>query len=216
MIAKGSGAMAADDMAWRAAAADLSTGGPIGSYDRVVAPKGTDMDRPAHRCADRPTDRGFFSAVDRAGLRWGVDGVVLTPGGADGQDLARALQRELRHLPVVMLHDRLLPGGDLVEHLAIGPGGVTVVASWSAGEPPAVRARVTAVQELIGDLATVEGALCVEGEEVATRLHPLEVDGIIVDRPKAVAELAARDGDLRDYELTALVEFLDGALPPAL
>jgi hypothetical protein len=137
-------------------------------------------------------------------------------GRVDEHDLARALQRALRHLPVVMLHDRLLPDGTLVEHLAIGPGGVTVVARWSGGEPPAVRPRVTAVQELMGELAAVEGALCLDGEEPAVRRHPLEVDGIMVAGPKAVAALAARDGDLRDYELTALVDFLDAALPPAL
>jgi hypothetical protein len=136
--------------------------------------------------------------------------------GVDEHDLARALQRALRHLPVVMFHDRLLPDSTLVEHLAIGPGGVTVVARWSAGEPPAVRAWVTTVQELLGELATVEGALCLDGEEPVARRHPLEVDGIMVAGPKAVAALAARDGDLRDYELTALVDYLDVALPPAL
>jgi hypothetical protein len=136
--------------------------------------------------------------------------------GADEHDLARALQRALRHLPVVMLHDRLLPGGPLVEHLAIGPGGVTVLARWSAGAPPAVRPQVTAVQGLIGELTAVEGAICLDVEEAVARRHPLEVEGIMVAGPKAVAELAARDGDLRDYELTALVDFLDAALPPAL
>ncbi len=137
-------------------------------------------------------------------------------GGGDEHDLARALQRALRHLPVIMLHDRLLPDGPLVEHLAIGPGGVTVVARWSTGEPPTIRARVTAVQEVVGELAAVEGALCLDTEEPAVAPHPLEVDGIVVAGPKAVAALAARDGDLRDYELTALVDFLDAALPPAL
>jgi hypothetical protein len=115
-----------------------------------------------------------------------------------------------------MLHDRRLPGGALIEHLAVGPGGVTVVGGWSTAEPAAVRARVTAVQELIGDLAVVKGALCVDGEGTATRLHPLEVEGIVVARAKDIAQLAARDGDLRDYELAALVDYLDAALPPAL
>lgn len=136
--------------------------------------------------------------------------------GVEGPDLARALQRALRHLPVVMLHDRLLPDGPLVEHLAIGPGGVTVVARWSTGEPPAIRSRITAVQELIGELAPVEGALCLDTEEPADPPHPLEVEGIVVAGPKAVAALAAREGDLRDYELNALVDYLDAALPPAL
>ncbi|MET0604582.1 MAG: hypothetical protein ABW167_21535 [Baekduia sp.] len=134
----------------------------------------------------------------------------------DEHDLARALQRALRHLPVVMLHDRLLPGGALVEHLAIGPGGVTVVARWSTGEPPAVGALATEVQELIGELASVEGALCLDAEETAVRQQPPEVGGTMVAGPKAIAALAARDGDLRDYELSALVDFLDATLPPAL
>jgi len=62
----------------------------------------------------------------------------------------------------------------------------------------------------------VAGALCVGGEEIAPPLHPVEIKGIVVARPKGIAELAARDGDLRDYELAALVDFLDAALPPAL
>jgi hypothetical protein len=181
-------------------------------------------------------------------MRWGLDRVLLVHEGEDGRDLARALQRALRHLPVVMLHDRLLPSGALVEHLAIGPGGVTVVASWSAADLPAplqverlrgmfgargellrdgaqadrtalvapVRARTVAIRELIDTQAPVEGALCLDGEQVAARLlHPLEVEGIIIAGPKAIAELAAREGDLHDYELAALVDVLDAALPPA-
>jgi hypothetical protein len=196
--------------------ADLSTAGRIASYDRVVAPKGIHMDSPAHRYVQTSNDLGYFSALDRACLRWGLERAGLMRDGVDERDLARALQRALRHLPVIVLHDRLLPDGTLVEHLAIGPGGVTVVGRWSAGEPPAVRERVTAVQELMGELAAVEGALCLDTEETAAPRHPLEVGGIMVAGPKAVAALAARDGDLRDYELTALVDFLDAALPPAL
>lgn len=162
-------------------------------------------------------------------------------------DLARALQRELRHLPVVVLNDRLLPGGTVVEHLAIGPGGVTVIASWNVAERPAplrverlrgifgargellrdgeredrtalvapVRAQTTTVRKVLDELAPVEGALCLDGDQ-PTALRPLEVEGIVIAGPKAIAELAARDGDLQDYELAALVDYLDGALPPAL
>jgi hypothetical protein len=213
-----------------------------------MAPKPIRMDSPAHRRVQATTDRGRLSAADRAGSRWGLERLLLIHESGDEHDLARALQRELRHLPVVVLHDRLLPGGALVEHVAIGPGGVTVVASWNAGVLPAplqverlrgifgargellrdgaradrtalvapVRERTAAIRVLLDELAPVEGALCLDGEEAATQLHPLKVEGITVAGAKAIAELAARDGDLQDYELAALVDFLDGALPPAL
>lgn len=210
------------------------------------------MDRSAHDPVQDPADRSSGSARERAELRWGFERVLLAHAGDRERDLARALQRALRHLPVVMLHDRLLPGGLLAEHLAVGPGGVTVVADFSAADLPTpltverlrgmfgargdllrdgacqdrtalvapVRARVAVVRAVIDDMAPVEGALCLDQAAGApdhpSPLHPLTVDGILVAGPKAVAELSARDGDLRDYELAALVDLLDTTLPPAL
>ncbi len=210
------------------------------------------MESSAHRPPDREGDAPALSAAERADLRWGLERVLLRHGGAERsggeRDLARALQRALRHLPVVMLHDRSLPDGAVVEHLAIGPGGVTVIAGWSAADLPApltverlhgifgaradllrdgastdrttlvdpVRRRVGAVDELIDGWCDVEGALCLDGEEPTVRLRPLLVEGVTVAGPKAIAELTARDGDLHDYELAALVDFLDASLPVAL
>jgi hypothetical protein len=199
--------------------------------------------------AHRETDAKPLSASERADFRWGLERVVLRHAATGGEerDLARELQRALRHLPVVMLHDRQLPEGLLVQHLAIGPGGVTVIAGWSVADAPApltverlrgifaaradllrdgasadrtalvapVRARIVAVRELIDDMAPVLGALCLDGEEPAVPLRPLEVEDVVVAGPRAVAELAAREGDLHDYELAGLVDFLDGALPVA-
>jgi hypothetical protein len=208
------------------------------------------MDRRAHRTEASSAVPEALSAAERAELRWGLERVLLVHerGGAD--DLARVLQRALRHLPVVMLHDRRLPGGLLAEHLAIGPGGVTVVAAWSAPDLPGpltverlrgmfgaraellrdgasadrtalvapVLERIVAVRAVVDDLAPVAGALCLDGDgpDEVPSLRPLTVEGVVVGGPKAIAELAARDGDLHDYELTALVDLLDGALPPAL
>ncbi|HEY6760088.1 MAG TPA: hypothetical protein VI318_11375 [Baekduia sp.] len=202
------------------------------------------MDSPAHRSEDPTTTA--LSAAERAEIRWGFERVIQRHAhGAD--DLARTLQRALRHLPVVVLHDRLLPGGLVAEHLAVGPGGVTVVAGWGVAEvvePLTVeclrgmfgartellrdgacedrtalvaplRERAVAVRTVIDDQAPVEAALCLDGEDVVARLRPLVVEGVLIGGPKAIAELAARDGDLRDYELAALVELLDGLLPPA-
>ena len=207
------------------------------------------MERPAHRHAPGATGEEPLSAAERAGLRWGLERVLLMHEADAEHDLARALQRALRHLPVVMLHDRVLPGGLLAEHLAIGPGGVTVVAGFAAADLPAplqveslrgmfgtraellrdgtledrtalvapVRERVEAVRVVIAEMTDVEGALCLDGQDAGPeRLRPLEVGGILIANPREVAALAARDGDLADYELAALVELLDGALPPAL
>lgn len=195
-------------------------------------------------------DCAKLSAAERAGLRWGLERVLLrhAEGSGGARDLARALQRALRHLPVVMLHDRRLPGGLLAEHLAIGPGGVTVISGWPLADAPAplsverlrgifgaradllrdgacadrtalvapVRRRMAIVSEVVEDMVPVSGALCLEGEEPAATLRPLEVEGVTVAGPHAVAELAARDGDLHDYELAALVDMLDAVLPVAL
>jgi hypothetical protein len=210
------------------------------------------MDSFAHRDAGPAAgDRDPLSAAERADLRWGLERMLLEQGrNADAsrsQDLARTLQRALRHLPVVMLHDRCLPGGMRAEHLAIGPGGVTVVGGWSLAEviqPLAVerlrgifgaraellrdgaredrtalvgplRDRAVAIRGVLDDYAPVAAALCLDGEESVERLRPLHVEGVLIGGPKAVAELAAREGDLHDYELTSLVELLDAALPPA-
>jgi hypothetical protein len=206
------------------------------------------MDRFAHhRFGGAPADQ-LSTAAERADVRWGLERVLLLHGATPSgdHDLARTLQRELRHLPVVMLHDRLLPTGAVLEHLAIGPGGVTVVAAaepqtrplqveilrgmfgartellWdaAAGDRTAlvepVRERIVIVRHLLDDFAPVRGALCLADDEAPQHLRALEVDSILVAGPRGVAELAAREGDLRDYELAAVVDLLDELCPPAL
>jgi hypothetical protein len=211
------------------------------------------MDSSAHRFHCPEPDGERPSAADRAELRWGLERLLHVQahrGEAGTPETARALQRALRHLPVVMLHDRRLPGGLIAAHLAIGPGGVTVVADWSAADLPGpltverlrgifgaraellrdgaladrtalvapVCERVEVIRHVIDDLSSVAGALCLDGagEDEPLPLRPLRVEGVLVGGPREVAALAARDGDLHDYELAALVELLDGALPPAL
>ncbi|HEU4975839.1 MAG TPA: hypothetical protein VFT50_12165 [Baekduia sp.] len=186
-------------------------------------------------------------AFDRARTRWGMERVLLLhgPSGEDG-DLARVLQRHLRHLPVVMLHDRLLPDGALIEHLAVGPGGVTVIAGLREAPLPLrlrrvlgvfgahaellqdgagadrtglltpVRERVVAVRHVVDGAAPVEAALCLDESDATVTMHPLEVRGVLIAGPKAVAALAARPGDVADTQLAELVDLLHAELPPAL
>lgn len=186
-------------------------------------------------------------ALARARTRWGMERVLMLRDAAGEEgDLARTLQRHLRHLPVVMLHDRLLPGGALVEHLAVGPGGVTVIAGLKDVALPLrvrrlqgvfgthaellhdgdgtdrtallspVRERVVAVRRLLSGAAPVEGAMCLDDEDDAVALAPLHVRSVLIAGPKAVAALAARAGDVLDTELATLVDVLHTSLPPVL
>jgi hypothetical protein len=217
----------------------------------AVGAERANMDSAAHRLGSSG-DGAVPSAAERADLRWGLERVLYVHAhrGDAQRDMARTLQRALRHLPVVMLHDRRLPGGLIAEHLAISPGGVTVVAGWSAADLPGpltverlrgifgaraellrdgaqadrtalvapLRERAAVVRQVIEDMAPVVGALCLDGaaDDDPLPLRPVRVEGVLVGGPREVAGLAARDGDLQDYELAALVDLLDGALPPAL
>jgi hypothetical protein len=205
------------------------------------------MRRHVHRRTPGQERGETAKALDRARERWGVRRALLAEGSGNEGDLARDLQRHLRHLPVVMLHDRLLPGdGLLVAHLAIAPGGVTVIQAAGDLAPPLrverlrgvfgaraevlrdaaggdrtgalapVRERVTALRRLVGDAAPVDGALCLTTGAVPPAVRPLFVGGILVAGPKASAVFAARQGALTDIEVASLVEHLHASCPPAL
>jgi hypothetical protein len=187
------------------------------------------------------------SAIDRARTRWGIDRVALLHAAEalEEADLARGLQRHLRHLPVVMLHDRRLPDGTVAAFLAAGPGGLTVIVEAGRVVGPLraermrgmfgrsrdvlrdgagadrsalldrVGARVAAVRTVVGDDAMVTGALCLGPEVAAEALRPLHVGSLVVGSPRAIARLCARDGRLTDTEVAALVDALAAACPPA-
>ena len=173
--------------------------------------------------AHREMDPEPLSAAERADFRWGLERVMMrhAEGTAEVRDLARELQRALRHLPVVMLHDRQLSAGLLVEHLAIGPGGVTLIAGWSAADAPApltverLRGIFGARADLLRDGASADRTALVapllaahRGDARADRRHgardrraaawrarsrrsrsrPLEVEGIVIAGPRAVAD----------------------------
>lgn len=206
------------------------------------------MERAAHH--DHGSDGDDRRAVRRAERRWGMDRLRLIhgepagdePEGDELEDLARVLHRALRHQPVVLLHDRRVEGASIIDHLAIGPGGVTVIGATRELRPPlciarlsgvfgaraeglhdaagdqtarivALREQVFAIRRHLDDVVTVKGALCPQFPGV-TGILPLDVGGILVGDAKAVAQLAAREGHDAELNLAALVDEIDRTLEP--
>lgn len=155
-----------------------------------------------------PIDYGIDREPDpERALRHGADGEQLT---------AKRLERHLRGTGVVVLHDLLIPGiRTRIDHVAVGPGGVTVIASRNYEGTAELRdgelflggrrqARV--IDGLAGQLGLVRMVLVeaqVHGADLTAALSltnldgrslgdSLKIDRILIDNPKRVARLAAR------------------------
>ena len=164
--------------------------------------------------------------------------------GARGEErVAERLHRYLRDSGVVVLHDRRIPGSQAnIDHVAIGPGGVTVIdakhyqgkvrAETRGGllrprtEHLVIRGRdqtklidgVRRQVELlvsICDATDVRGALCMANVDGLPTFGRVIVSGIAVDGPKRIAALARRPGSLATAEIQQLAATLATAFPPA-
>jgi hypothetical protein len=97
--------------------------------------------------AEHEYERRSLARRRRVRDRYGPVGSVLTAlagephnvhawkQGAEGEAAtARALERHLRRTDVVVLHDRRIPGRGRanIDHIAIGPGGITVIDTKSS------------------------------------------------------------------------------------
>lgn len=187
------------------------------------------------------------SAIERARERWGVARLrrqEMHGGDRAGEveDLARILHRALRHRPVVLLHDRLVDDGSIIDHIAIGPGGLTVIADARDLEPPLsvqtlrgafgrrrttlhdaggdrtdrlqlVRAQIRELSLHVPVTASIRGALCL-GEPAQQPILPIEAEGVLVGDARAVADLANRNSERGDVDVPELVDRLDRALEP--
>jgi hypothetical protein len=111
--------------------------------------------------------------------------------GADGEERAAArLGRLLSGTPVVLLHDRRLPGSRAnLDHLAVGPGGITVVDTKRLAGSVEVRGRGERAQLRVGGRdrsKLLEGALrqraavgaAVGGIDVRAALCFVETSGL--------------------------------------
>lgn len=165
--------------------------------------------------------------------------------GAEGEERAAARLNALLHgRGVVLVHDRRMPGSRAnIDHLAIGPGGVTVIDTKRISGRVRVRRdgglfsetherlivsgrdrthlvegvcrQVAVVAELLGSGVGVVGAMCfIESGGLPLFSKP-KLDGVHIAGPRAVARLARRDGPHGPDEVLEIAERLRGALPEA-
>jgi len=179
--------------------------------------------------------------------RWAREERGRTPaeridGLADGAD-PRIGAPSLRAHGVTLLADRRSPDGARIGHLAVGPGGVTVVALHDL--PGAVRVRrrggrvrrpvehlmvagrdrCTLIEDLAAQLVAVRavlarvpdvdvrGALCLPRVTGLPVFGQLAVRGMVVDAPLGVVRLAERRGPLTADAIDAIVDLLAARLP---
>ncbi len=165
--------------------------------------------------------------------------------GAEGEEhTGKRLNALLRGRGVVLVHDRRMPGSRAnIDHLAVGPGGVTVIDTKKIRGKVRVRRegglfsescerltiggrdqtklvegvcrQVAAVSELLGGGVTVIGAMCfVESDGLPLFSKP-KLDGVRIAGLRGVARLARRDGPHTPSEVQDIAERLRTGLPEA-
>jgi hypothetical protein len=164
--------------------------------------------------------------------------------GAEGEEhAARRLNALLRGRGVMLVHDRRMPGSRAnIDHLAVGPGGVTVIDTKrmrgrvrvhregglfaESRERLIVGGRdrthliegvcrqVAVVTELLGGGVGVIGAMCFIESELPLFSKP-KLEGVRIAGPRGVARLARRDGPYGPDEVMEIAERLRVALPEA-
>ncbi len=165
--------------------------------------------------------------------------------GAEGEEhTATRLNTLLRGRGVVLVHDRRMPGSRAnIDHLAVGPGGVTVIDTkrmrgkvrvrregglFSESHErltvggrdqtklvEGVRRQVAVVSEVLGGSTGVVGVMCfIESDGLPLFSKP-KLDGVRIAGPRGVARLARRDGPLGPSEVQEIAERLRLALPEA-
>ncbi len=131
---------------------------------------------------------------------------------------------------VAVLHGRRVPGCPArIDHLAVGPGGLTVIGAGPLrdGDPFALRDLVTAVEchvELVRACLAqwgaadvdVRGCLCPDDlHGAAHRFAALSVRDVPLLDAAAAARLAARPGPLSPARVERLTGLFAAALPAA-
>jgi hypothetical protein len=155
---------------------------------------------------------------------------------AESEERARRLEALLAGSGVRLLNDRRVPGARAtIDHLAIGPRGVTVIdAVRDRGRARVVGRRLLVDDEdrtsLVRDvLRQVEvirlglaaspnlpigGAICWVEPGGLPRVRKLSVDGVLIDGPRALAEELREPGPVSPRWVRHFTALLDRRLPP--
>lgn len=200
-------------------------------------------------------DRSRIAREERARSRWGGLGVLAVQlfgdtreernwaKGAKGERIvAQRLTKQLSGKGVVLLHDRRVPGTRAnIDHLAIGPGGVTVIDAKHlkgkirheshggiirprtdhllvAGRDRShlitgMHRQLDHVRRAVGEGVDVCGMLCLVDAEGLPLISTITIDGIPVASTRAAAKLAARPGPLTVDQVDELARRVAGAFP---
>lgn len=165
-------------------------------------------------------------------------------GAAGEEHTARELERRLAGSDVVFLHDRSLPGRRAnVDHIAIGPRGVTVIESkhvrgevraagggWLSGPPrllvdkrdrtawiEAVLDQGRAVWSVLAAAGFADlplyGCICLPDPSGLPPLGTIEIDGVRVLGPRRLAKRLAADGPLSVIQIDSAAAALARGLP---
>ncbi|MGA8353050.1 MAG: nuclease-related domain-containing protein [Solirubrobacteraceae bacterium] len=163
--------------------------------------------------------------------------------GAEGEEkVARRLTKLLCGKHVELIHDRLMPGARAanIDHVAVGPGGVTVIDSKNLSGKVRVQRTIRATLRVGGSNRTqlvhgvqrqaeavrellhaasiqveVRAALCLASTDGLPLFSRLEVDGVLIGGSARVAKLAARPGTLSEDQRRLIRETLSVGLREA-
>jgi hypothetical protein len=150
-----------------------------------------------------------------------------------------ALARRMQGRDVVVLHDRHVPGRRAnIDHLAIGPAGITVIDSKNYKGKVAIRAgklfvnghnrtklvygakhQCDVVRTALANSSfagvPIDAALAWVDADGLPLLRTLRLDGVLIDGTRKIVKHASRPGPLSIADIDQLAALLNDELPPA-
>jgi len=157
---------------------------------------------------------------------------------AEREERARRLERLLAGSGIRLLNDRRVPGArSTIDHLAVGPQGVTVIdAADESGRARVVDGRLlveaddltTLVLDVLRQVEVirlglasspslpVNGAICWVEPDGLPRLRKLSLHGVPIDGPRTLAEELRRPGPVSTKRARHIANLLDRRLPPRI